>query len=92
MAGVSQFPVNFFPYLRDAGRILDLIPQGRTNAPAVHYFTGTTAASAAAAVSEGAAKPESTPVWTEVTATSTELPTTPESTTTSSRTSTPSAR
>jgi hypothetical protein len=69
MAGVAQYQLNPFPYPRDAGRILDLIPQERTNAPAVHYFAETTAATAAAAVAEGAAKPESTPVWTEVTAT-----------------------
>ena len=69
MAGVAQYQLNPFPYLRDAGRILDLIPQERTNAPAVRYFAETTAAAAAAAVAEGAAKPESTPVWTEVTAT-----------------------
>jgi HK97 family phage major capsid protein len=68
MAGVAQYQLNPFPYLRDAGRILDLIPQERTNAPAVHYFAETTAPAAAAAVAEGAAKPESTPVRTEVTA------------------------
>jgi HK97 family phage major capsid protein len=35
----------------------------------VHCFSTTAAASAATAVAEGAAKPESTPAWTEVTAT-----------------------
>ncbi len=45
-----------------------MIPQQLTEAPSVHYFSGTTAASGATAVAEGAAKPESTPVWTEATA------------------------
>jgi HK97 family phage major capsid protein len=53
------------PFLRDAVRILDLIPVERTEQPRLHYFRLTTAASAATAVAEGAAKPESTPVWSE---------------------------
>ena len=69
MGAVPQYQLQPFPFLRDKQRILDLISQQRTEAPAVHYFKGTTAASAATAVAEGAAKPESTPAWTEVTAT-----------------------
>lgn len=68
MGAVSEYQLQPFPFLRDKQRILDLIPKQQTDAPAVHYFKGTTAASAAAAVAEGAAKPESTPAWTEVTA------------------------
>jgi HK97 family phage major capsid protein len=68
MAGIPQYDTSVFPYLRDRQRLLDLIPTKPTEAPAIHYFSGTTAASAAAAVAQGAAKPESSPVWTEVTA------------------------
>ncbi len=68
MAGIPEYETNVFPYLRDKARILDLIPRKTTQAPSIHYFKGTTAASAAAAVAQGAAKPESSPVWTEVTA------------------------
>ena len=62
MAGIPQYDVSVFPYLRDRQRLLDLIPTKPTEAPSIHYFSGTTAASAAAAVAQGAAKPESSPV------------------------------
>jgi HK97 family phage major capsid protein len=68
MSAVPAYDTSVFPYLRDRQRLLDLIPVKPTEAPAIHYFSGTTAASAAAAVAQGAAKPESSPVWTEVTA------------------------
>ena len=54
--------------MRDKPRVSNLIPTERTDAPTVFYFRGTTAASAAAAVAEGAAKPESSPVWTQASA------------------------
>ena len=59
MAGIPQYDVSVFPYLRDRQR---LIPTKPTEAPSIHYFSGTTAASASAAVAQGAAKPESSPV------------------------------
>jgi hypothetical protein len=38
MAGVSDYQLQPFPYLRDKQRVLDLIPQQQTNAPAVHLL------------------------------------------------------
>lgn len=63
MGAVSDYRLTPWPFLRDKPRILDLIPTENTTAPTVHYFRGTAAASAADAVAEGAAKPESSPVW-----------------------------
>ena len=66
MAAVGDYRMTPFPFLRDKPRVASLIPTERTDAPTVFYFKGTTAASAAAAVAQGAAKPESSPVWTQV--------------------------
>ena len=68
MSAVGDYRMTPFPFLRDKPRVANLIPVERTDAPTVFYFRGTTAASAAAAVAEGAAKPESSPVWTQVSA------------------------
>ncbi len=66
MSAVGDYRMTPFPFLRDKPRVANLIPVERTDAPTVFYFRGITAASAAAAVAEGAAKPESSPVWTQV--------------------------
>ena len=66
MAAVGDYRMTPFPFLRDKPRVSSLIPVERTDAPTVFYFRGTTAASAAAAVAEGAAKPESSPIWQQV--------------------------
>lgn len=58
-----------FPWLRDKPRLLNFIPTERTDAPTVHYYRATAGATAAAAVAEGANKPESSPVWEQVSAT-----------------------
>ncbi len=68
MAAVGEYQLTPFPFLRDKARVASLIPTQRTEAPMVFYFRGSTAASAAAAVAEGAAKPESTPVWSQISA------------------------
>ena len=68
MSAVGDYKLSPFPFLRDKPRVANLIPVERTDAPTVFYFRGSTAASAAAAVAEGAAKPESSPVWTQVSA------------------------
>ncbi len=68
MATIEDYRLGPWPFLRDRVRILDLIPVENTDAPTVHYYRGTTAASAAGAVAEGAAKPESSPVWESVVA------------------------
>ena len=68
MAAVGDYRMTPFPFLRDKPQVANLIPVERTDAPTVFYFKGSTAASAAAAVAEGAAKPESSPVWTQVSA------------------------
>ncbi|CAN5205160.1 phage major capsid protein [soil metagenome] len=68
MASVGAYRLSPFEYLRDQARVSSLIPTETTEAPTVFYFRGSTAASAAAAVAEGAAKPESSPVWTQVSA------------------------
>ncbi|MBA2365823.1 MAG: phage major capsid protein [Actinobacteria bacterium] len=68
MAAVGDYRMTPYPFLRDKPRVANLIPVERTDAPTVFYFRGSTAASAAAAVAEGAAKPESSPVWTQVSA------------------------
>ena len=63
-AGVGDYSrLSPFVFLRDKPRISNLIPTERTDAPMVFFFKATAAASAAAAVAEGAAKPESSPVW-----------------------------
>ncbi len=65
MSNQIRYDLTEFPFLRDAARILEHIPVVPTDLPRIHYFKGTTGASAAAAVAEGAAKPESSPVWSE---------------------------
>lgn len=66
MAAVGDYRFSPFAFLRDRQRVSNLIPTEPTDAPMVHYFRGSTAASAAAAVAEGAAKPESSPTWVQV--------------------------
>ena len=68
MSAVGDYRMTPFPFLRDKPRVANLIPVERTDAPLVFFFKGSTAASAAAAVAEGTAKPESSPVWTQVSA------------------------
>ncbi|MDQ3784410.1 MAG: phage major capsid protein [Actinomycetota bacterium] len=68
MSAVGDYRMSVHPFLRDRARVANLIPVERTEAPTVFYFRGSTAASAAAAVAEGAAKPESSPLWTQVAA------------------------
>jgi hypothetical protein len=68
MSGVGDYRLSPLPFLRNKPRVANLIPTEPPEAPAVFYFKGTTAASAAAPVVEGAAKPESSPVWTQVSA------------------------
>ncbi len=68
MAAVGDYRMSVHPFLRDKARVANLIPVERTEAPTVFFFRGSTAASAAAAVAEGAAKPESSPVWVQVVA------------------------
>ncbi len=68
MGAVGDYRLSPFEFLRDKARVSSLIPTEQTQAPTVFYFRGSTAASAAAAVAEGAAKPESSPVWTQVSA------------------------
>jgi HK97 family phage major capsid protein len=63
MALVGSYQTTAFPFLRERTRILDLIPSTRTDAPTVHYFRGTVAASAADSVAAGANKPYSEPHW-----------------------------
>lgn len=69
MANAPDYRFGVFPWLRDAHRVLDLIPKDVTEGPSVHYFRALAAASAAATVAQGANKPESSPTWEEVTAT-----------------------
>jgi len=68
MGAVGDYRLSPFPFLRDKARVASLIPVESTEAPTVFYFRGSTGASAAAAVAEGAAKPESSPVWTQISA------------------------
>ena len=53
MAGLPQYDVSVFPFLRDRQRRLDVIPIKPTEAPSIRCFSGTTAASAAAAAAQG---------------------------------------
>lgn len=66
-AAIPQYAVDVFPFLRDRPRLRALIPTEQTDRPSVTYYRGLTAASAAAAVAEGADKPESSPTWESVT-------------------------
>lgn len=68
MSQAIQYDFTEWPFLRDAARILDLIPVKPASGSKIDYFRATTGATAAAAVAEGAAKPESSPVWAEVVA------------------------
>ncbi len=68
MGAVGDYRLTPFPFLRDKARVASLIPVESTEAPTVFYFRGSTGASAAAAVAEGAAKPESSPVWSQISA------------------------
>jgi HK97 family phage major capsid protein len=63
MALVGDYRMSVWPTLRDRVRILDYLPVERTVHPTVHFFRALTGANAAAAVPEGADKPESTPTW-----------------------------
>lgn len=67
MAAIPEYSLDVFPLLRDKPRIRELIPTQMTDRPSVTYYRGTTSASAATAVAEGADKPESSPVWASVT-------------------------
>jgi HK97 family phage major capsid protein len=64
-----QYFLSDFPFLRDLTRVLDLIPTQQTTLANITYYRGLAAASAAAPVAEGAAKPESSPTWQAVTTT-----------------------
>ncbi len=68
MGAVGDYRLTPFPFLRDKARVASLIPVEPTSAPTIFYFRGSTGASAAAAVAEGAAKPESSPVWSQISA------------------------
>ncbi len=68
MSAVGDYRLSPFPFLRDKARVSSLIPVEPTSAPTVFYYRGSTGASAAAAVLEGAAKPESSPVWSQISA------------------------
>lgn len=61
--GAVQGP---FPILTQANHVRDLLPQGTTDSNAVPVVRETTATNAAAGVAEGAEKPESTLVFTQV--------------------------
>ena len=60
--GAVQGP---FPILFEARHVRDLLPQGTTDSNVVPVVRETTATNAAAGVAEGAAKPESTLVFTQ---------------------------
>ncbi|MBA3742497.1 phage major capsid protein [Sporichthya sp.] len=60
-------PAGTFPILRDAFRVLDLIPVEATAAASVTYYRGNAAASNAKVVGEGGQKPLSDPSYTAVT-------------------------
>jgi len=64
MSAEPQFIRPVFPIQREHHRVLDLIPIEPTTSPTVWYYRGTTGATAAAPVAEGATKPQSSPVWT----------------------------
>jgi HK97 family phage major capsid protein len=64
---ITSFDQDVVPLARDKARLLDYIPIEATDAPSVAYFRATTGATAADAVAEGANKPESNPVWEQVT-------------------------
>lgn len=66
MSNTVGYNFEEFPFLRDSARLLDLVPVVPTDQPRIHFFRATAGASAAAAVAEGAAKPESSPVYAEV--------------------------
>lgn len=66
MSGVGDYRMTPFPFLRDKPRVASLLPTEATQNPTVFYFKATAAASAAAAVAEGASKPESSPTWVQV--------------------------
>ncbi len=51
MANAPDYRFGVFPWLRDAHRVLDLIPKDVTEAPSVHYFRALAAAGAATTVS-----------------------------------------
>lgn len=61
--GQRLSPVDF---RREPARIGSLIPTQQVDSASVTFYTASAAASAAAAVAEGALKPESTPGWTAV--------------------------
>jgi HK97 family phage major capsid protein len=63
---IPQFDQDVVALARDKTRLLSFIPAEQTDAPTVNYYRATTGATAAAAVAEGANKPESNPVWEQV--------------------------
>jgi HK97 family phage major capsid protein len=67
MSTVADYKLDPVPFAREPVRVASYIPTQLTSAASVVYMRGSTAASAAATVAEGAAKPESSPGWTAVT-------------------------
>jgi len=67
MSVVSDYRYEPVAFAREPTRVASYMPTQPTEAASVTFYRGTTAASAAATVAEGAAKPESTPGWTPVT-------------------------
>jgi len=67
MSTVADYKLDPVTFAREPVRVASFIPTQLTTAASVVYMRGSTAASAAATVAEGAAKPESTPLWTAVT-------------------------
>lgn len=67
-ANAPDYTSRVWPWLRDQTRLLDMIPKENTDRASVVYYRAGAAASAAATVAPGGAKPESTPTWTEETA------------------------
>jgi HK97 family phage major capsid protein len=74
-AAMARTPTVWLPPAearREPTRVLDLLPTYNTNSPVVEYYK-TTGTTAAAAVAEGAAKPESTLAYTQVIASATKV-------------------
>jgi len=67
MSTVADYKLDPVTFAREPVRVASYIPTQQTTAASVVYYRGTTAASAAATVAEGAAKPLSDPAWTPIT-------------------------